>query len=80
MFYDEIQKISWEETTEKIYKKTADDVRRALRKERCDVEDFMAMISPAGEPFLEQMAFLSRKYTLERFGKTIFNVHSALYN
>ncbi|MBQ3658361.1 MAG: 2-iminoacetate synthase ThiH [Bacteroidales bacterium] len=71
MFYDEIQKISWDETTEKIYKKTADDVRRALRKDRCDVEDFMAMISPAAEPFLEQMAFLSRKYTLERFGKTI---------
>ena len=71
MFYDEIQKISWDETTEKIYSKTEADVRRALKKERCDIEDFMAMISPAAEPFLEQMAFLSRKYTMERFGKTV---------
>lgn len=71
MFYDEIKKISWDEVTGKIYSKTDNDVRRALAKDRCDVEDFMAMISPAAEPYLEQMAQLSRKYTLERFGKTI---------
>lgn len=71
MFYDEIQKISWDEVTDKIYSKTEGDVRRALAKERCDVEDFMAMISPAAEPFLEQMAQLSRRYTMERFGKTV---------
>jgi len=35
------------------------------------VEDFMAMVSPAAEPFLEQMAQLSRRYTMERFGKTV---------
>ena len=71
MFYDEIQKISWDEVTDKIYSKTAGDVRRALAKDRCDVEDFMAMVSPAAEPFLEQMAQLSRRYTMERFGKTV---------
>ncbi len=72
MFYDEIHnKISWDEVTEKIYSKTANDVRRALAKDRCDVEDFMAMVSPAAEPFLEQMAQLSRRYTMERFGKTV---------
>ena len=71
MFYDEIQKISWDETTEKIYSKTETDVKRALGKQRCDIDDFMAMISPAAAPFLEQMAFLSRKYTMERFGKTV---------
>jgi 2-iminoacetate synthase len=71
MFYDEIHKISWDEVTDKIYSKTANDVRRALAKDRCDVEDFMAMVSPAAEPFLEQMAQLSRRYTMERFGKTV---------
>ncbi|MDE5961418.1 MAG: 2-iminoacetate synthase ThiH, partial [Duncaniella sp.] len=35
------------------------------------VEDFMALISPAAEPFLEEMAQLSHRHTLERFGKTI---------
>ncbi len=31
----------------------------------------MAMISPAADTYLEQMARLSRMYTRERFGKTI---------
>ncbi|MCF0207482.1 MAG: 2-iminoacetate synthase ThiH, partial [Bacteroidales bacterium] len=70
-FSDFLETISWEETTDIINSKTADDVRRALGKQRCTVDDFMALISPAAEPFLEQMAFLSRKYTEERFGKTI---------
>lgn len=71
MFSEELEKISWKETTEKIFAKKDSDVRRALAKENCDVEDFMALISPAAEPYLEQMAFLSRKYTQERFGKTM---------
>lgn len=71
MFSDELEKISWDETTKKILSKTDADVRRALSKEHCDVEDFMALISPAAEPYLETMARLSQKYTLERFGKTI---------
>ena len=70
-FSDFLETISWEETTDIINSKTADDVRRALGKQRCTVDDFMALISPAAEPFLEQMAFLIRKYTEERFGKTI---------
>ena len=71
MFSDELKKISWDETTRKIASKTELDVRRALAKEHCDVEDFMALISPAAEPYLEQMARLSQKYTRERFGKTM---------
>ena len=71
MFSDELLKISWDETTERIAQMTETDVRRALAKERCDVNDFMALVSPAAEPFLEQMARLSRKYTEERFGKTM---------
>ena len=71
MFSDELEHISWEETTARIHAKTDADVRRALSKEHCNVEDFMALISPAAEPFLEEMAQLSHRYTLERFGKTI---------
>lgn len=71
MFSDELEKISWEETTDRIHSKTDADVRRALSKEHCDVEDFMALISPAAVPYLETMARLSKKYTEERFGKTI---------
>ncbi len=71
MFSVYLKNISWEETTERINSKTEADVRRALSKEHCDIEDFMAMVSPAAVPFLEQMARLSRHYTEERFGKTI---------
>ena len=41
MFSDELEKISWEATTERIHTKTDADVRRALSKGYCDVEDFM---------------------------------------
>ena len=71
MFSDELSKISWQATTETIYDKNEADVLRALAKNHCDIDDFMALISPAAQPYLEQMAALSRKYTLERFGKTI---------
>ena len=71
MFSDELEHISWEETTTRIHAKTDADVRRALSKEHCNVEDFMALISPAAAPYLETMARLSKKYTEARFGKTI---------
>ena len=71
MFADELERISWEETTQRIYAKTDADVRRALQKEHCNVDDFMALVSPAALPYLEVMARLSRKYTEERFGRTV---------
>ena len=71
MFSEELEKIDWEETTKAIYSKTESDVLRALGKEHCDVDDFMALISPAAAKYLEPMAQLSKKYTEERFGKTI---------
>lgn len=71
MFSEELEKYSWEETTRQIYSKTAADVERALEKSHPDAEDFMALISPAAEKYLEPMAALSRKYTQQRFGKTI---------
>ena len=71
MFSEELDRYSWEDTTRRIYAKTAADVEAALRKSHLDVEDFMALISPAAAPYLEQMAALSRRYTLQRFGKTM---------
>ena len=71
MFSDELLKIDWDATTAAIAAMTDMDVRRALAKPRCDVRDFMALIAPAAEPYLQQMARLSRKYTEERFGRTM---------
>ena len=71
MFSEELEKIDWEKITKAIYSKTEHDVLRALGKEHCDVDDFMALISPAAAKYLEPMAQLSKRYTEERFGKTI---------
>ncbi|MEF9923468.1 MAG: 2-iminoacetate synthase ThiH [Muribaculaceae bacterium] len=71
MFSEELEKYNWEETTASIGTKTAHDVEIALQKEYLTVDDFMALISPAAVPYLEEMARLSQRYTQERFGKTI---------
>ncbi|MBK5720634.1 2-iminoacetate synthase ThiH [Dysgonomonas sp. Marseille-P4677] len=70
-FIKQISDYDWETIKSFIYNKTAKDVENALGKQRPTVDDFMAMISPAAEPYLEQMAILSRKYTLQRYGNTI---------
>ena len=71
MFSEVLEKIDWDATTEANYAKSDADVRRALAKSHLDVEDFMALISPAAEPYLETMAQLSYRYTRERFGNTM---------
>lgn len=71
MFYDEIKKYDWNDTTRCIASKTARDVEIALGKEHLDIDDFMALISPAGSAYIEPMAQISQRLTQERFGKTI---------
>lgn len=71
MFSEELLKYDWDETTRRINSKTDADVRRALTVAHPGIEDFMALISPAAAPYLEQMAAKSRALTRERFGKTI---------
>ena len=51
-------------------KYTAKDVRAALEHATCTVEDFKALLSPAAEPFLEQMAERARLETGKHFGNT----------
>ena len=51
---------------------TAKDVRAALEHETCTIEDFKALISPAAEPFLEQMAERARRETSNHFGNTVY--------
>ena len=71
MVSDELLNYDWDDTTRRIAAKTAADVETALAKENLTIEDFMALVSPAAAPYLEQMARLSRHYTQQRFGKTI---------
>ena len=71
MFKDIFEKYDWDEVQKKIYQSTSADVDNALSAKKRDLNDFIAMISPAAAPYLEQMAMMSRELTQKRFGKTI---------
>ncbi len=51
---------------------TSRDVRAALEHKTCSLEDFKALLSPAAEPFLEQMAARARLETSRHFGNTVY--------
>ncbi len=51
---------------------TAKEVKAALEHETCTIEDFKALLSPAAEPFLEQMAERARLETSKHFGNTVY--------
>ncbi len=70
-FKDIFYQHNWKEVKDSIYSKTESDVIRALNRDRINLEDFKALISPAALPYLEQMAALSNQITQKRFGKTI---------
>lgn len=74
-FSDVVRQWDWDETASRFDTFTSRDVERVLAKAAADKqltpEEFMVLISPAAESYLEQMAQLSRMFTRERFGKTI---------
>ncbi|MBP1563972.1 MAG: 2-iminoacetate synthase ThiH [Oscillospiraceae bacterium] len=51
---------------------TETDVKRALAAEYPSVEDFAALLSPAAEPFLEQMAAKATIETRKHFGSSVY--------
>lgn len=53
-------------------KYTAADVKAALEHDNCTIEDFKALLSPAAEPLLEQIAQKARLETSKHFGNTVY--------
>ena len=51
---------------------TSKNVKSALEHETCSIEDFKALLSPAAEPYLEQMAQRASLETAKHFGNTIY--------
>ncbi|MCJ8315558.1 2-iminoacetate synthase ThiH [Idiomarina sp.] len=70
-FYDVWQQLSWDDVTLKLYSSNADDVERALNKNRLNNDDFMALLSPAAERYLPALAERSQRLTRQRFGNTL---------
>jgi len=77
-FINIIDQWDWNQTQESILSKSQSDVLHALHKNRVDLEDFKALISPAAEVFIELMAQKSVEITRRRFGNTI-QMYSPMY-
>ena len=72
-FFREWQRHDFAEVVARIATKTPTDVRRALARVRSGLalDDLAALLSPAALPSLEEMAQLSHRLTVERFGRTM---------
>ncbi|MEG0291313.1 MAG: 2-iminoacetate synthase ThiH [Anaerovoracaceae bacterium] len=51
---------------------TAADVENALNKDYLSHDDFAALLSPAAEPFIEEMAQRAKEETMKHFGTSIY--------
>ncbi len=69
---DIMEKVLYEMENYDDSKYSAKDVKVALEHENCTIEDFKALLSPAAEPFLEQMAQRARLETSKHFGNTVY--------
>ncbi|MBL7106789.1 MAG: 2-iminoacetate synthase ThiH [Phycisphaerae bacterium] len=69
-----------DELLERIESVSSGDVERALRSVDglYSFEKLLALISPAAEDYLEKMAQMSRRLTVQRFGRTI-RLYAPLY-
>jgi len=78
MFEDLLNKYPWEIVKERIYNSSIEDVKSAIYKDLKHPEDFFALLSPAADTFLEELAVLSQKITRMRFGN-IIQLYAPLY-
>lgn len=51
---------------------TQKEVKKALSGDVCEIDGLKALLSPAAEPFLEQMAQRARLETSKHFGNTVY--------
>ena len=79
-FVDTWKQHDFATTAVRIQSAAPADVRRALDRVRSGLglEDLAALLSPAAVPFVEEMARLSQRLTVERFGRTM-QLYAPLY-
>ncbi|ATU96373.1 2-iminoacetate synthase ThiH [Aeromonas salmonicida] len=70
-FISRWRELEWDDIGMQIRAKTTRDVERALANPHRSLQDFMALISPAAEAFLPQMAAEAERLTRQRFGNTV---------
>ncbi len=70
-FYDTCSRIQKPDLGKRFACASPEDVKRVLRKSSIDENDFLILLSPAAEFFLEEMAQKAHHLTVRQFGKTI---------
>jgi 2-iminoacetate synthase len=70
-FYDELIRRTPESVLIRIDAADRNAVMRALNKEKLTEDDFVALLSPVADEFLEAMAQKAHDITLRYFGKTV---------
>lgn len=73
-----LNQYDWKEIQNKIQNCKPSDVEASLIRPKKSIMDFLNLISPAAELYLEPMAQLSSQLTQQRFGKTI-QLYAPLY-
>lgn len=68
----------WDAVAKKIYAVRSRQVEVVLEKEVLSLDDFLVLLSPAAESFVESMAQKSHLLTKQRFGKTV-NLYAPMY-
>lgn len=69
---DIMEKIQAEMKAYDFNKYNSDDVHAALDGESCSIENFKALLSPAAEPFIEQIAAKAKEETRKHFGNSVY--------
>lgn len=69
---DLMAKIQGEMSAYDYNKYTKEDVQAALASDSCSVENFKALLSPAAEPFIEQIAHKAQEETKKHFGNSVY--------
>lgn len=70
-FQSYLQTLSREKLKLALYSTTEKEVERALNSPCGDLNSLLALLSPAAEPYIEQMAQRSSQLTRQRFGANI---------
>lgn len=77
-FYEEVQRTDWAEIEKEVENRSAADVESALSAKTWNIDRFLSLLSPAAEPYLEEMAQRAHLLTQQRFGK-VMSLFAPLY-
>jgi 2-iminoacetate synthase len=77
-FSEQILGIRWDTLEDAILEPSPRDVEFALDARKMTLKDLICLLSPAAEPYLEIMAQLSHRITVQRFGR-IIQMYAPLY-